>query len=695
MSTSPDPKPLAPPVPAVATPPDSGSELPSPTSTTPKFQRPSRAALRCLRLIRALKNGRPVEFGSWHKEWLRPGQFGELVRLLERDERLKGYWEDKVRYDYDPSLNIFILRMPTSVLHEYFSTSVTTRIRSELQNLASKYRSSNSKLSCLIADIEQTGTPEIALDEPSSSPESSQEQSSDAKIRRVTKRSADAVFIHPAGDSHTAVVEIAYSQKRKDLPYLADSYITGSRGEIRVVIGLDIEYNTQKGKEATVSVWRPAIGVNENGEKYGYCEQAIKAQLFRAPKDFVPEKALRDVDEETVREAKIVIPFVDLRKYLDKAEDWHRRLAGKSRRAEEGTEQIKWKKRKRSPEEELDNERERKFAAEEEEWSRRYDEEDGEFVVRQAAVGSRMDGADDEAVTYDDGATTAFTQRTHECFRSFLLLLLLFGGGDQAEAVADKLLPVARIPSLALRILQAHHRPLVDLILLRAPQPAPRLMGERRQPGNAPLDQRVHHLDGPLQLPLVLVGQPDRVREDYDGFLRLLSFQSGHKPLTHTGTYALEHEFPAKLQPDLIDRYLENSRMWHQFALIGDSDVINVATDCNLNHPSQSYEALGYNPDRLRTPTPDRIVDTVIIGENDSDTDNKAEDDGLPALKFTSKETSGGRSRSGNQAWREKIYESKRWSSSCNPTLKRINQMQQELDELLRARERAKRRKIQ
>lgn len=115
-----------------------------------------------------------------------------------------------------------------------------------------------------------------------------------------------------------------------------------------------------------------------------------------AAKDFVPEKALRDVDEETVREAKIVIPFVDLRKYLDKAEDWHRRLAGKSRRAEEGTEQIKWKKRKRSPEEELDNERERKFAAEEEEWSRRYDEEDGEFVVRQAAVGSRMDGADDE-----------------------------------------------------------------------------------------------------------------------------------------------------------------------------------------------------------------------------------------------------------------------------------------------------------
>jgi hypothetical protein len=46
---------------------------------------------------------------------------------------------------------------------------------------------------------------------------------------------------------------------------------------------------------------------------------------------------------------------------------------------------------------------------------------------------------------------------------------------------------------------------------------------------------------------------------DYDGFLRLLSFQTGHCPSTHTGAYALDHAFPAKLQPDLIDRYFQNS----------------------------------------------------------------------------------------------------------------------------------------
>lgn len=36
--------------------------------------------------------------------------------------------------------------------------------------------------------------------------------------------------------------------------------------------------------------------------------------------------------------------------------------------------------------------------------------------------------------------------------------------------------------------------------------------------------------------------------KDYNGFLQLLSFQTGHRPVTHASGYALEHGFPAKLQ---------------------------------------------------------------------------------------------------------------------------------------------------
>jgi len=47
------------------------------------------------------------------------------------------------------------------------------------------------------------------------------------------------------------VIEVLYLQKRKDLERLADDYILGSDSDIRVVVGLDIEYKT--GKKAPLS----------------------------------------------------------------------------------------------------------------------------------------------------------------------------------------------------------------------------------------------------------------------------------------------------------------------------------------------------------------------------------------------------------------------------------------------------------
>ncbi|GAB7336844.1 hypothetical protein MBLNU13_g00015t1 [Cladosporium sp. NU13] len=85
--------------------------------------------------------------------------------------------------------------------------------------------------------------------------------------------------------------------------------------------------------------------------------------------------------------------------------------------------------------------------------------------------------------------------------------------------------------------------------------------------------------------------------QDYDGFLQLLAFQTGHKPSTHISAYALETAFPAKLQPDLIRRYLENSRVWHEFLLIGQEDVIEAAIDQSYNALDRSFKPVGYFPD--------------------------------------------------------------------------------------------------
>jgi len=47
---------------------------------------------------------------------------------------------------------------------------------------------------------------------------------------------------------------------------LADDYICGSDGNIAVVLGLDIEYHSRS-KRATVSVWRPRMSTNKEGEE--------------------------------------------------------------------------------------------------------------------------------------------------------------------------------------------------------------------------------------------------------------------------------------------------------------------------------------------------------------------------------------------------------------------------------------------
>jgi hypothetical protein len=53
------------------------------------------------------------------------------------------------------------------------------------------------------------------------------------------------------------VVEVSYSQKVEDLPHLAEDYILGSGALIQVVIGINIEYQKEKGMEAKVFMWRP------------------------------------------------------------------------------------------------------------------------------------------------------------------------------------------------------------------------------------------------------------------------------------------------------------------------------------------------------------------------------------------------------------------------------------------------------
>jgi hypothetical protein len=91
-----------------------------------------------------------------------------------------------------------------------------------------------------------------------------------------TKNSPDASFKHVQAKYPGVVIEVSYSQKRLDLPLLAHDYITRSRGNIKVVVGIDVEY---RGKMSTLSVWRPRKRVNLAGEKQLVAHRTLSKQV--------------------------------------------------------------------------------------------------------------------------------------------------------------------------------------------------------------------------------------------------------------------------------------------------------------------------------------------------------------------------------------------------------------------------------
>jgi hypothetical protein len=86
----------------------------------------------------------------------------------------------------------------------------------------------------------------------------------------------DSSFRHLEAQYPGIIIEVSYSQKRKDLPRLADDYILGSDGNVCAVIGLDVEY---RGKMATLSVWRPRILINDDGSEELQAEQTVINQV--------------------------------------------------------------------------------------------------------------------------------------------------------------------------------------------------------------------------------------------------------------------------------------------------------------------------------------------------------------------------------------------------------------------------------
>lgn len=82
--------------------------------------------------------------------------------------------------------------------------------------------------------------------------------------KRSVLRHPDISFGDVKARYPRVIIEVAYSQKRKQLAELANSYITGSRGGVGVVVGIDLPYRRRG--ESQLMIWRSKSATENSGE---------------------------------------------------------------------------------------------------------------------------------------------------------------------------------------------------------------------------------------------------------------------------------------------------------------------------------------------------------------------------------------------------------------------------------------------
>jgi hypothetical protein len=157
---------------------------------------------------------------TWERVRISPQGYQKLRDELWKDTRLGAWIEDKLRYDYDSAEGEFVLRMP-SILHEHFLKNLELAIVQKLRNLVTQ-----EEVRPIIEGIRVVGSPDVHF--------------SDAT--KHDKKSPDSTFYFNNSKLPLLVIEVANSQKRRDLSRLAESYIERTKGCTKTVITIDLEY---------------------------------------------------------------------------------------------------------------------------------------------------------------------------------------------------------------------------------------------------------------------------------------------------------------------------------------------------------------------------------------------------------------------------------------------------------------------
>lgn len=243
---------------AAFTPPGSvrHSPLTPPYTAGKSISKTAQSVLNCLRLHQI---GRRPK--TWWEYQIRPTVYAQILLVLDADDSLRHYVEDKVRFDYDPCRHSLAIRMP-SPLHDTFCA----RLVDEISDQIKQFQHDDSIID-FVKDIKHFATSRILI--PEDTPDGNQTYS---------RHEPDASFGHRQAHYPGVVIEVCYSQKSQCISHLADEYILNTDGSVNVVIAFDIDYKGSK--RATITVWRPEYILVDDVEEFR-ATAVIEARPFR------------------------------------------------------------------------------------------------------------------------------------------------------------------------------------------------------------------------------------------------------------------------------------------------------------------------------------------------------------------------------------------------------------------------------
>ncbi|ESZ91860.1 hypothetical protein SBOR_7766 [Sclerotinia borealis F-4128] len=316
-----------------------------PLTPPPTGEKTTQLVFQILQEIKNRRAGRSYHNETWLEYKLKDEEYVDLLRLIESNESLRGFCGDKLRLTH---------------FHAIIISEVVTELTRQLDSIAS----SESPSAEFAQEINLIGSTTIGFEDP-----------------KYSKHDPDAQFLHSGARYPGVVLEVSNSRKRKDLKRLAEDYIYETNGDIRFMIGIDIDYRGSK--EATLSVWQPQIIANDAGEmessaikKKGHPNESAEAGLRLPLQEFATKSVVElygPINDE------LFISAATLFAYVEEGEE--EAALVDQRKGIVMQEKLWVRKRRRSitPEEELDEKREKSFRRDEQEAQQREAKDDSSY----------------------------------------------------------------------------------------------------------------------------------------------------------------------------------------------------------------------------------------------------------------------------------------------------------------------------